>query len=430
MNSTHAAVDAAAARRRWWICGLLLGASMINYMDRQTLANAAVRISNEFQLSQEQYGSLELGFGWAFAVGSLVFGILADRVPVRWLYPAVLGLWSVCGLATSFVKGYEGLLVTRTLLGFFEAAHWPCGLRTTQALLESKHRAMGNSVLQSGTSIGAIFTPLVMGALMTEVPESWRLPFLVIGAAGLVWIAAWLMLVRAADVPVPDAVRVAGSGTGDGAAGFWRLAVGRRFLTLVLMVVCINTTWQLLRAWMPKFLMQGRGYAEGDTLLFTSLYYVATDVGCLGAGALTLWLHRRGRSVDSARSRVFLLCAALTAFTVLAAQLPKSGALLALLLVVGAGALGLFPCYYAWSQELSRVHQGKITGLTGVFAWAVSAPVHTLFGRLVDRTGSFDVGLAVVGCLPLVAFAALVLLWRDTAHSRPEVEDSGGKPSA
>ena len=67
-------MDAAPMRPvtwRWWICGLLLLASTINYMDRQTLANVSVRITQEFQLNQEQYGNLELAFGWAFAAGSL-----------------------------------------------------------------------------------------------------------------------------------------------------------------------------------------------------------------------------------------------------------------------------------------------------------------------------------------------------------------------
>jgi len=120
---------------RWWVCGLLLFASMINYMDRQTLANVAVRICNEFNLSQEKYGNLEMVFGWAFAVGSLIFGIVADAVSVRWLYPAVLLFWSVTGFATGFVHTYAGLLICRTLLGLFESGHWPCGLKTTQRLL-------------------------------------------------------------------------------------------------------------------------------------------------------------------------------------------------------------------------------------------------------------------------------------------------------
>ena len=39
-------------RRAWLVCGLLLLASAINYMDRQTLANASVRITREFSLNQ------------------------------------------------------------------------------------------------------------------------------------------------------------------------------------------------------------------------------------------------------------------------------------------------------------------------------------------------------------------------------------------
>src|SRR5438045_9256835 len=92
---------------KWWICGLLLLASAINYMDRQTLANAAHRITTQFNLTQEQYGNLELAFGWAFAVGSMFFGVLADRFPLRWLYPLVLLLWSGAGVATGVIDNYS-----------------------------------------------------------------------------------------------------------------------------------------------------------------------------------------------------------------------------------------------------------------------------------------------------------------------------------
>ena len=89
-----------SASWKWTVCGLLLLASAINYMDRQTLANAAVRITKEFRLSQEQYGNIEAVFAYAFAAGSIVFGWLADRFSVRWLYAVVLTMWSLAGLAT------------------------------------------------------------------------------------------------------------------------------------------------------------------------------------------------------------------------------------------------------------------------------------------------------------------------------------------
>ena len=46
MNDT---VASRAGTWKWWVCGLLLLATTINYMDRQTLANAAVRIVNATQ---------------------------------------------------------------------------------------------------------------------------------------------------------------------------------------------------------------------------------------------------------------------------------------------------------------------------------------------------------------------------------------------
>jgi MFS transporter, ACS family, hexuronate transporter len=411
MARMKAAMAAHRGFRTWAICGLLLLASTINYMDRQTLSNVAVRITSEFKLTQEQYGNLELVFGWAFAAGSLLFGFVADRISVRWLYPTVLLLWSLTGFSTGLVHSYSGFLVCRTMLGLFEAGHWPCALKTTQRLLAPPDRTMGNSVLQSGTSIGAVITPLIMSLMLTGQAGSWRFPFEVIGGLGTVWIFFWLLLVDEEDLsPRPTEVAATIPAV-SGDSSFSQIIFSRRFFVLVTIVVCINTCWQLLRAWLPKFLQEGRGYAEADALHFNALFYVATDLGCLGAGALTLWLHRRGFTVHRSRSVVFLGCALLTALTTMVSLFPKGWLLLLLLLVVGVGALGLFPCYYALSQELSAAHQGKITGVTGVFAWAFSAPMHTLFGRLIDRTGSFDLGLALAGGLPLIAFVVLWCFW-------------------
>ncbi len=72
------------------ICGLLLLASAINYLDRQTMASASARVKSEFGLLNEQYGDVEAAFGYGFVIGSILFGLLADVVSIRWLYPVVL----------------------------------------------------------------------------------------------------------------------------------------------------------------------------------------------------------------------------------------------------------------------------------------------------------------------------------------------------
>ena len=177
---------------------------MLNYMDRQTLASVAKRITDEFQLSQEQYGDIEFAFGWGFAAGSLFFGILADIISVRWLYPIVLLGWSAMGLCSGLTHGYASMLVCRALLGFFESGQWPCALRTTQAILTDGQRSLGNSILQSGASLGAIFTPLILRVMVAgnAAAGAWRPAFMLVGALGIVWIIAWLASIRRSDFAV------------------------------------------------------------------------------------------------------------------------------------------------------------------------------------------------------------------------------------
>lgn len=407
---------------KWIVCGLLLCASTINYMDRVTLSTIATRITAQFGLSQEQYGNLEFGFGWAFAAGSLIWGLLVDRLPVRWVYPTVLMLWSTVGFLTAYAGNYHELLFCRILLGLFEGGHWPCAIKTTRALLDPARRSFGNSMLQSGTSIGAIATPLVMRLLLSPDPGSWRIAFQIIGAAGLLWLVAWFALIRSGDLRTP--ADEPGSPVTAGASGsLWEAIFSRRMLVVLVVIALINTWWQLLRAWLPKVLQEGRGYAEGDVLSFLPVFYIATDLGVFAAGAATLWLNRRGMSVHGARVTAFAVCAALSAFAVAAAVLPRGPALFGVLLLAGAGALGVFPIYHALTQEFTSRHQGTISGLGGVAAWALS-PAQKFYGRLVDQTGSFDLGFAVAGCFPILAFAVLWLLWKPV----PEPARAGDTP--
>jgi ACS family hexuronate transporter-like MFS transporter len=303
------------------------------------------------------------------------------------------------------------------MLGLFEGGHWPCAIKTTRALLTPEKRSFGNSMAQSGTSIGAIATPLVLWALLTPQPDSWRGAFQVIAATGLVWVIAWFALVRRADLrgaaeeaAMPAAARPSGS--------LWEAIFSRRMLVVLIVIALINTWWQLLRAWLPKVLQEGRGYGEGDVLGFLPLFYIATDIGVFAAGTATLWLHRRGLSVHGARVTAFGACATLSALAVAAALLPRGPALLGVLMLAGAGALGVFPIYHALTQDFTSRHQGTISGLGGVAAWALS-PAQKYYGRLVDQTGSFDLGFAVAGCFPVLAFLVLWVLWRPAAGPAP-----------
>jgi ACS family hexuronate transporter-like MFS transporter len=403
---------------KWSVCGLLLLATMVNYMDRQTLAQLADTLLREFRLDERHYGQIESAFAVAFAFGALVMGWLADRINVRWLYPAAVLVWSAAGFATGHAQGFISLLLCRFCLGLAESSNWPCALRTTQRILTPAERTMGNGILQSGAALGAFLTPFAVLSLYGRTGD-WRAPFFAVGAFGAGWVVLWLLLVRSRDLalPPPDAAR---PGHAAGPAP-WPpdAATVRRFLALVLVVVTINATWHFFRAWLPLFLQRQHGYSLEAAGYFTSAYYVATDLGSLAAGFVTLRLARRGMAVHRSRMVVFLACALLTSLSVIAAFLPPGPLLLGLLLVVGFGALGVFPTYYSFSQELTVRHQGKLTGVLSFICWMTMAGIHPLVGDQVARTRSYTVGVALAGLAPLVGFAALALLWGKTHETGP-----------
>lgn len=410
MNSTN---NQRSSSWKWWITGLLLLATTINYMDRVTLANASVRVTKEFGLDESHYGNLELAFGWAFAAGSLVFGFLADRFRVYLLYPAILAGWSLMGVASGLTHGYESLLICRTLLGFFEAGHWPCAVKTTFALLSEKDRTMGNSILQSGASIGAVITPQVMKLLMTDATGSWRSAFVVVGATGLLWVLLWFVCLRPRDLdaapPKADA---------PDSKGLIDILVSGRFWAVALLIMGAQTAWHIPRVWLMKFLQTGRGYSEDAALDFTSAYYIATDVGCFLAGAASMWLIRKHGVLPHKARRIVYACACVfTSCSIFLPSLGKGPLLLGTLLLIGAGALSLFPCYYSFVQELSDKYVGRLTGLLSMWVWAVTSPMHTAFGHLADSVADplkrYDTGLVLAGLAPWLGVIAMKLLWKE-----------------
>ena len=424
-----------ASLRTWAICVLMLLATMLNYMDRLALSQQATEISSELGLTNKDYADIEQGFGLAFAIGAVVTGLAADRISPRWLYPAVLLCWSLVGCATGWVTSYRELLFCRILLGFFEAGQWPCALVTAQRMLSRRDRPLGNSIIQSGASLGAIATPIAVLYLATTSTGGWRLPFRVIGAAGVGWVVVWLATVRSRDLHLAAAATSGlaedGHFVGERAeAGakkspfFSNSTFIRRFLALAIVVVVINLCWQFFRAWMPKMLREQYQYSAKEVQYFSIGYYIAADVGCLAIGFLTKWLSGRGVSVHGARLATFFLCCLLTALSVVAAGLPASALLLATLIVIGFGSLGQFPNYYAFTQELSARRMGNITGALSFLTWMVHALVQDPIGAWLDRTHRYTPIMLLAGLMPLVGLFAVVLLWNPWWRSASRQSDT------
>jgi MFS transporter, ACS family, aldohexuronate transporter len=365
---------------KWWVCGALLLATMLNYMDRQTLSLTATQLKTEITLDDGRYGALEEWFSYSFAIGGIFFGFVADRVGPRRLYPVVLFGWSLAGIATPLanwpgvvaalgdpaVPGqgeFRWLFLCRTLLGFCEAGHWPCALLTARNILNATQRPLGNSILQSGASFGAVLTPLVVEAIRAAgLP--WQGPFVIIGLIGLAWVPLWLVLIRPGDLRYLPAERKTKSPDPATPAPprLKPLLFLVQLLTLTVIVVTISLAWQFQRAWLPKYLKEFHHYSEATANYFTAGYYVVAGLGSLLA-----------------------------------------------LMAAGAGSLGAHPQYYSLAQELPARHMGFLSGVLAAASWVAVGRMQGAMGAYIKETESYDLPLVVTGLAPLAGLLAMAV---------------------
>lgn len=413
---------APASPWRWWVCLLLMQATVVNYMDRMALNQMAKQIQAAFGLNNTQYGWLESVFSLAFAFGAIGTGFVVDRVSVRLVYPLMVVGWSLAGILTGFAGSFWMLLTCRFMLGLFEAGNWPCAIRTLRTTLRPEERSFGNSLFGSGTALGAVVTPMLVLAILrwaaaNDAADAWRVPFQVIGSLGLVWVALWFLTVPRRMLNPTDATGAPPAP--QGAVRFADVFRDRRFWALFVMALSVNFTWHGYRTWLPLYLQKQRGYTFEEMSAFTTAYYLVADIGTWTAGLMTLFLFRRGVRLHTSRVLMFACGAALTLWTVAVPFLPDGWPLRAGLLAVAFGALGLFPTYFALSQEISSSHQGKVTGTLGASAHLSLAVVYPLEGWICDATASYEWVLGGIGLFPLLTLGVVLWLWAPWREPAP-----------
>jgi ACS family hexuronate transporter-like MFS transporter len=177
----------------------MFASTVLNYMDRQTVSQVEGQIRATFAIRDyTTFGWVISSFMLTYALFQVPAGYFVDRWDLRWSYPAAVAGWSLAAVATAAAPSLGWLIVWRALLGVGESFNWPCALRVTARVLPPRDRSLGNGIFNSGAAVGAVLTPIVVAQLTPGL--GWRITFLVIGAAGFVWVAAWLLVVGRGSV--------------------------------------------------------------------------------------------------------------------------------------------------------------------------------------------------------------------------------------
>ena len=93
------------SNRRWFMIALVFLATMINYLDRQTLSVAAPVLREQFHMSNSAYAEVLFVFMLAYTIMNGLSGMLIDRLGTRLGYALCIAWWSVAAMLHAIATG-------------------------------------------------------------------------------------------------------------------------------------------------------------------------------------------------------------------------------------------------------------------------------------------------------------------------------------
>src|SRR5678815_4939731 len=180
---------------RWIILGLLFLASVINYIDRQSLSILARTIQDDLHISDLGYANVVQMFLFAYMLSFLAAGWITDRLGTRASMTLFIAWWSMANMLTGLVGSLRGLAGARFMLGAGESGLYVVAPKVVSQLFPPSQRGLAVGIYSAGATIGATIAPPLIAWL--ALTHSWRAAFVAGGAAGLIWTVPWLLLYRA-----------------------------------------------------------------------------------------------------------------------------------------------------------------------------------------------------------------------------------------
>lgn len=401
---------------RWYICGLLFFATVVNYIDRQVLSTIAPELQKVIGWSESDYSQIVIWFQIAYGVMFLFWGGIIDRIGVKLGFTIAVIWWSLAGMSTALAVSAGGFMIARFLLGMGEAANFPASLKSVAEWFPKRERALATGIFNAGTNVGAIIAPAA--AILLYENFGWRSAFIFTGGVGLLWLAFWLVfyyrpeehsrlsaeefkLIR--DGEKEEAVEKTPFLPLLGYRQTWAFALGK---------MLTDPVWWFYLFWLPKFLDTKYGIKGRDRIIYLTAVYIIADVGSVGGGWLSSALINRGWTVNWAR-KVALFAFAFVMPLVTIANYSPSAWTAVILIGIAAGA------HQGWSANLftltadmfPRKAVGSVVGI-GSCAGAIGGIILPYYaGKVLDKNPSYYLPMFIIaGVTYLVAWGVIHLL--------------------
>jgi sugar phosphate permease len=391
----HAKAIVRTSHVRWSVLAIISLMYMITYIDRSNISVAAPAIAKELSLSKVELGLVFSAFIWAYAIGQIPGGWLADRFGPRRVLLIIVPFWSLMTSATAFATGMSSLFGIRFVFGLGEAGAFPTASRAMQLWFPRSERGLVQGVTHCLSRFAVVITPVASVQLMLWF--GWRWIFHFSALLGFIWAVVFFFTYRNRPEEHPrvsdtELAKIRGGLAVRGPADArpvvpWRaIFTSRNMWCIAAAYACFFYGSYFYVTWFPVYLLEYRHLSLQAVGMLAAAPLVAAMIGDVVGGVLTDAIYRRTGRLSVARRAVaapamllaaLLLIPAATTGDTLTAILCLIASIFFLELVLGPA--------WAVPMDVGGSFSGMVTAVMNMMG-AIGASISPLvFGFLVQR---------------------------------------------
>ena len=309
-------------RLRWVVVGLVAIATIINYIDRQTINVlwpqhiAPDLFPNVGPDGHKQIlGIISVAFIFSYAFGQAIFGKIFDWIGTRLGFVLSIGVWSLATAAHAFAQGVLSFSIFRSILGVAEAGNWPGATKANAEWFPVNERALAEGIFNSGAAIGGIISIPLISYL--AIILDWKLIFISVGLLGLVWLVPWWVIVKAPPKyhswlsekerdyilsgQANDGSNKDGDLDGEYNPPTGELLKRKESWGVIIASAAIDPIWWLFIIWIPTYLFEVHGFNIKELAASGWLPFVGAMFGAWFGGLFAQNRIKAGWSVNKTR---------------------------------------------------------------------------------------------------------------------------------
>jgi ACS family hexuronate transporter-like MFS transporter len=382
-------------------------ATMINYLDRQTLSVAAPLLKDEFHMSGEVYSRVVSAFLFAYTIMNGASGPLIDRLGTRIGYGLCVLWWSLAAAMHALARGPLSLGLFRLLLGAGEAGNWPGAIKVVAEWFPESERALACGIFNSGSAVGAILAPPLVAALILHY--SWQAAFAFVGLVGLLWLAAWFAIYY-----TPAS---AGAVAPEPTVPALRLLRMRFVQAFTIAKIFMDPVWYFYIFWFPEYLKSTRHFDLASIGKYSWIPFAVAGFGNILGGSLSGALLRRGCSLTVARKSAVTVFAILMASAIPAVLARETWLSIAFVSIAMLGYTGCLANMLSFPADVfPKSTVASVYGLASMGSGFGGMLFTLITGWVVDRYSYTPVFIGF-GILPLIC-ATILWMWLGPLEKR------------